>query len=140
MTLALSIPTSRLAVAAVTVPVARREYSSAEVCRVAGVTYRQLDGWCRHGVVAPSVPARGTGSCRRFSGRDLLIVEAVARMSALGAEYSALRALSVALRAADLEALPIACFVTTAGRVYIDRVPDLAEAGGAWAVLVGSAP
>lgn len=50
----------------------RKALSSTEVCRQAGVTYRQLDYWVRKGYVTPSLAvATGSGTHRRFSLDDL---------------------------------------------------------------------
>jgi DNA-binding transcriptional MerR regulator len=47
-------------------------YTSADVCVLAGCTYRQLDTWCRSGWVTPSVTeASGHGSKRRWSPGDV---------------------------------------------------------------------
>ena len=45
--------------------------SSYEVCRLAGITYRQLDYWCRTRRVVPAIEARGSGSARRFTKRQV---------------------------------------------------------------------
>jgi DNA-binding transcriptional MerR regulator len=45
--------------------------SSVEVCRLTGVTYRQLDYWVRTGLVLPHTCARGSGTHRRWSDADL---------------------------------------------------------------------
>lgn len=53
-------------------------YSTTEVCDAAGVSYRQVDYWCRLGLIHPScADARGSGSRRRFCGHDLAIVKVV---------------------------------------------------------------
>lgn len=52
--------------------------SSNEVSRLVGVTYRQLDYWCRTGLVRPHVVAHGSGSRRRWSKDD---VERVRRLA-----------------------------------------------------------
>lgn len=41
--------------------------SSEAVCQLTGLSYRQLDYWCRSGVIEATVPARGSGSTRRWS-------------------------------------------------------------------------
>jgi DNA-binding transcriptional MerR regulator len=44
-----------------------------QVCAIVGITYRQLDYWARTDLVRPSVAdAKGSGSQRRWSYRDLL--------------------------------------------------------------------
>ena len=48
-----------------------------EVCRAAGITYRQLDYWIRQGWISPTVRATGSGSRRRFDPstlRDITII------------------------------------------------------------------
>ena len=53
-------------------------FSGATVCRLTGVTYRQLDYWARTDLVTPSVAsATGSGSKRRYSYRDILEVKVV---------------------------------------------------------------
>jgi DNA-binding transcriptional MerR regulator len=47
-------------------------YRSPQVCKRAGVTYRQLDYWVRTGVVTPSiVHAQGSGRQHRWSEADV---------------------------------------------------------------------
>ena len=53
-------------------------FSGTTVCRVTGVTYRQLDYWARTDLVTPSVsPAHGSGSKRRYSYSDLVEVKVI---------------------------------------------------------------
>ena len=53
-------------------------FSGPLVCRLSGVTYRQLDYWARTDLVTPSVtPAQGSGSKRRYSYQDLLEVKVI---------------------------------------------------------------
>jgi DNA-binding transcriptional MerR regulator len=48
------------------------------VCRLTNVTYRQLDYWARTDLVTPSItPARGSGSKRAYSYRDVLEVKVI---------------------------------------------------------------
>lgn len=42
-------------------------FSSTEVCRASGLTYRMLDYWVRVGVIRPAFEAKGSGSRRGFS-------------------------------------------------------------------------
>lgn len=64
--------------------------SSELLRRCPGVTYRQLDYWCRTGVLEPLVPARGSGCPRRFATPQVQVVRLVATLSSLGAEQPAL--------------------------------------------------
>jgi DNA-binding transcriptional MerR regulator len=48
------------------------------VCRLTGVTYRQLDYWARTDLVTPSItPAQGSGSKRAYSYSDVLEVKVI---------------------------------------------------------------
>ena len=54
------------------------EFSGSAVCRITGVTYRQLDYWARTDLVTPSIsPACGSGSKRRYSYGDLVEVKVI---------------------------------------------------------------
>jgi DNA-binding transcriptional MerR regulator len=53
-------------------------FSGPTVCRLTGVTYRQLDYWARTDLVTPSInPAHGSGSKRTYSYRDVLEVKVI---------------------------------------------------------------
>jgi len=44
-----------------------------QVCKIVGITYRQLDHWARTGLLAPSLAvAHGSGTQRLYSYRDVL--------------------------------------------------------------------
>ena len=48
------------------------------VCRLTGVTYRQLDYWSRTGLITPSIQAaRGSGTKRSYSYEDVLEVKVI---------------------------------------------------------------
>lgn len=55
-----------------------------QVCGFAGITYRQLDYWCRTGLLRPEQPARGSGSQRGFSLREARIAWTLGQLSSLG--------------------------------------------------------
>jgi DNA-binding transcriptional MerR regulator len=53
-------------------------FSGPAVCRITGVTYRQLDYWARTELVTPSVvAAHGSGSKRRYAYSDLVEVKVI---------------------------------------------------------------
>ena len=53
-------------------------FSGPAVCRLTGVTYRQLDYWARTELVLPSlVAASGSGSKRRYSYGDVVEVKVI---------------------------------------------------------------
>ncbi|HEY5438129.1 MAG TPA: MerR family transcriptional regulator [Acidimicrobiales bacterium] len=53
-------------------------FSGPMVCRLTGVTYRQLDYWARTDLVTPSITAaQGSGSKRTYSYSDVLEVKVI---------------------------------------------------------------
>ena len=49
-----------------------------QVCKIVGITYRQLDYWARTDLIRPSIAdARGSGTQRRYSYRDLLELKVI---------------------------------------------------------------
>ena len=59
-------------------------YRGPQVCALAGITYRQLDYWCRVGLLRPERPARGSGSQRGFSTRETQVAWVLGQLSRLG--------------------------------------------------------
>jgi len=74
-------------------------FSGPAVCRVTGVTYRQLDYWARTELVTPSlVPATGSGSKRSYSYADLLEVKVIKKLLDSGVSLAKARQAVVCLR------------------------------------------
>ena len=49
-----------------------------QVCSLVGITYRQLDYWARTDLIRPSIAdARGSGTQRRYSYRDLVELKVI---------------------------------------------------------------
>jgi DNA-binding transcriptional MerR regulator len=49
-----------------------------QVCKIVGITYRQLDYWARTDLIRPSVAdARGSGTQRKYSYRDLVELKVI---------------------------------------------------------------
>ena len=62
-------------------------YSGKRACEIVGITYRQLDYWDRQGVVSPSLrAARGSGTQRLYSYRDLVRLRVVKRILDAGVQ------------------------------------------------------
>jgi hypothetical protein len=99
--------------------------STYQVMAVAGATYRQVDYWCRTGSLDCHRPARGSGTQRRFTGRQAATAWIFARLAEMGAQQPVLRRAATAL-AAD-ESLWNAPVVVEAGRG--GRVLSVYEAG-----------
>ena len=68
-----------------------------QVCKIAGITYRQLDYWARTDLLRPSISdARGSGTQRVYSYRDLLELKVIKRLLDAGVSLqSARRALGL---------------------------------------------
>ena len=53
-------------------------YRGPQVCKIVGITYRQLDYWARTDLIRPSIAdAKGSGSQRRYSYGDLLELKVI---------------------------------------------------------------
>ncbi len=67
-------------------------YRAPQVCRIVGITYRQLDYWARTGFVVPSLQkARGSGSQRLYSFADLVQLKVVKRLIDAGMDVKRIR-------------------------------------------------
>ena len=63
-----------------------------QVCSIVGITYRQLDYWARTDLVRPSVAdAKGSGSQRRYSYRDLLELKVIKSLLDAGVSLQSAR-------------------------------------------------
>jgi DNA-binding transcriptional MerR regulator len=56
-------------------------YRGPQVCDIVGITYRQLDYWARTDLIRPSIAdARGSGTQRRYSYRDLVELKVIKKL------------------------------------------------------------
>jgi DNA-binding transcriptional MerR regulator len=63
-----------------------------QVCSLVGITYRQLDYWARTGLLRPSVAeARGSGTKRRYSYRDVLELKVIKQLLDAGISLQSAR-------------------------------------------------
>ena len=76
---------------------AEEGFRGPQVCTIVGITYRQLDYWARTDLLRPSITeAKGSGTQRRYSYRDLLELKVIKRLLDAGISlHSARRALEV---------------------------------------------
>jgi DNA-binding transcriptional MerR regulator len=57
---------------------AEEGFRGPHVCKIVGITYRQLDYWARTNLIRPSIAdARGSGTQRRYSYRDLVELKVI---------------------------------------------------------------
>ena len=74
-------------------------FSGHGTAEIVGITYRQLDYWARTDLVRPSLAdARGSGSRRRYSYRDLLELKAIKRLLDAGIKLEVVRDVFAYLR------------------------------------------
>jgi len=77
--------------------VSEEGYRGPQVCSIVGISYRQLDYWARTDLLRPSISeAKGSGTQRRYSYRDLLELKVIKRLLDAGVSLqSARRAIEI---------------------------------------------
>ncbi len=56
-------------------------YRGPQVCKIVGITYRQLDHWDRTGLLRPSLAAaRGSGTQRLYSYKDVVVLRIIKQL------------------------------------------------------------
>jgi DNA-binding transcriptional MerR regulator len=79
-------------------------YRGPQVCKIVGITYRQLDYWARTELVRPSVvDANGSGTQRQYSYRDLVELKVIKQMLDAGLSLQSARKAVESLRTFDEE-------------------------------------
>src|SRR5947209_19909090 len=67
-------------------------YRGPQVCKIVGISYRQLDYWARTNLIRPSVAdAQGSGSQRRYSYRDLVELKVIKSLLDAGVSLQSAR-------------------------------------------------
>lgn len=67
-------------------------YRGPQVCKIAGITYRQLDYWARTDLVRPSLrEAKGSGSQRLYSFQDLVRLRVIKSLLDAGVNLPQIR-------------------------------------------------
>ena len=67
-------------------------YRVPEVCRIVGISYRQLDYWARTDLVTPSVrDAHGSGTQRLYSFQDLVTLKVIKNLLDTGVSLQRVR-------------------------------------------------
>jgi DNA-binding transcriptional MerR regulator len=75
-------------------------FSGKQAAEIVGITYRQLDYWARTDLVRPSLAdAKGSGSRRRYSYRNLLELKLIKTLLDAGIKLESVRAAFEYLRA-----------------------------------------
>lgn len=118
-------------------------YRGPVACKAAGITYRQLDYWARTGLVEPSIRgARGSGSQRLYSFRDILVLKVVKRLLDTGVTLQQIRTAITFLHERGVEDLAQITLMSDGASVYEctspDEVIDLVQGGqGVFGIAVG---
>lgn len=109
-------------------------YSGPQVCRLVGITYRQLDYWARTGLLTPSLAsAKGSGSKRRYDYTDVLELKVIKSLLDAGVSLQRARRAVDCLRDGlghDLAATSLV--LTPSGSVLAttnDEIVDLLQGG-----------
>ena len=117
-------------------------YRVPEVCKLVGISYRQLDYWARTGMVTPSVrEAGGSGTQRLYSFRDLVQLRVIKKLLDAGVSLQNVRKAVVYLRQ-HLGTEPSSVTLMSDGaRIYAceseDEIIDLVKRGqGVFAIAL----
>lgn len=98
-------------------------YRGPQVCKIVGITYRQLDYWARTDLLRPSISeARGSGTQRRYSYRNLLELKVIKRLLDAGLSLQSTRRAIQCLRSSGED-------VATANLVIDEGATVLAHSG-----------
>jgi DNA-binding transcriptional MerR regulator len=111
-------------------------YRVPEVCRLAGISYRQLDYWARTGLVKPSVrDAGGSGTQRLYSFQDLVLLRTIKSLLDTGVSLQSIRrSIDYLRRTMGTEPTSVT-LMSDGSRVYActseDEIIDLVKSGQA---------
>jgi DNA-binding transcriptional MerR regulator len=117
-------------------------YRVPDVCKIVGITYRQLDYWARTDLLTPSVrDAKGSGSQRLYSFQDLVTLRVIRNLLDTGVSLQRVRK---AVEHLNAMRRPISgvTLMSDGRRVYEAHSPeaviDLLQNGqGVFAIAVG---
>lgn len=118
-------------------------YRGPIACQAAGITYRQLDYWARTGLVVPSLRiAKGSGSPRLYSFRDILVLRVVKKLLDAGVSLQQVRTAIGQLSDRGVDDLASITLMSDGASVYecasTDEIVDLLEGGqGVFGIAVG---
>ncbi|MGB3697957.1 MAG: MerR family transcriptional regulator [Gordonia sp. (in: high G+C Gram-positive bacteria)] len=128
-----------------TVPDELVGYRVPSTCQIAGITYRQLDYWARTSLVVPSIRgAKGSGSQRLYSFKDILVLKIVKRLLDTGISLQNIRVAVDHLRKRGVEDLARITLFSDGTTVYEctspEEVVDMLQGGqGVFGIAVSGA-
>ena len=104
---------------------AEQGYRGPQVCKIVGITYRQLDYWARTELITPSISAaRGSGTQRLYSYSDLVELKVVKRLLDAGVSLKSARRAIESLRTDLGEDLATANLVLAGGTSVLARTGE----------------
>ena len=120
----------------------RTGYRGPTVCKIVGITYRQLDYWARTELVTPSVQeAQGSGSQRLYSFDDVVQLRVVKRLLDTGVSLQRVRMAIDELRTRGQRVSDVTLVSDGASVFAVDdnaQVIDLLQRGqGVFAIALG---
>src|SRR3954454_4848553 len=116
-------------------------YRVPEVCRIIGISYRQLDYWARTELVRPSIQdAQGSGTQRLYSFQDLVQLRVIKKLLDAGVSLQRVRKAVEYLQSNKMPAAGVT-LMSDGNRIYAvvspDAVVDLLSKGqGVFAIAV----
>lgn len=122
-----------------------RGFRAPQVCRLVGITYRQLDYWARTDLLRPSMQeASGSGSQRLYSFTDLVQLKVIKRLLDAGMSLKRIRSAVEILRTQLATEQPLAdvTLLSDGQTIYAahsaDEVVDVFRRGqGVFGIAVG---
>jgi DNA-binding transcriptional MerR regulator len=100
-------------------------YRGPQVCKIVGISYRQLDYWARTDLVRPSIAdARGSGTQRTYSYRDLVRLKVVKSLLDAGVKLQSARSAIEYLKEDLGDDWPTASLVLDGNRSVLARTGD----------------
>ena len=118
-------------------------YRGATACAATGITYRQMDYWARTGLLVPSIrSAKGSGSQRLYSFRDILVLRIIKRLLDTGVSLQNVRKAVDHLRERGVEDLSEITLMSDGASIFEctteDEVIDIMRGGqGVFGIAIG---
>jgi DNA-binding transcriptional MerR regulator len=102
-------------------------YRAPQVCKLVGISYRQLDYWARTGLITPSIQtAQGSGTQRRYGFTDIVQLKVVKRLLDAGMSLKRIRSAMDILRDQLESDAPLAdvTLLSDGTTIYAAHSPD----------------
>src|SRR3546814_7898648 len=100
-------------------------FSGREAADIVGITYRQLDYWARTDLIRPSLAdAKGSGSRRRYSYRDLIELKLIKTLLDAGQRLERIRQALDSLRDLDDDLTAMKLVIEGESVVHVRRTEE----------------